>query len=602
MYTQEQEKASAIRRLYVFLAGIYFIQGISQGGPTGLFYLPVRFMLINQLGFQQQQLSYFAGLVLIPWTIKPIYGLLSDFIPMFGYRRRSWYAFAALVGISCSLYLALFCDYTRSQLLTFMIGQALSFAFCDVLCDAVMVEQGKPLGLLDKAQGVQWASICFAAVLAGLGGGLVATYLSYQYTFFLMAAPSIAVLVLGVFFVPEKRYQYKESGKSQLAGAIAGGKPEEIAYTVIVAGIVLASLLYLNKVYRYMEILDFLLLISPFLILGSLLFLFHRILNKMTYFCILFLFWVDFSLWLNSSPFFLYQKFTLGFDQMFMGKLQTIGSLGGLVGALLFLAVSRRKIFWKEKFLAETNLANLLKWAGFIGIVVILTSFFLMGKKSAIVLGIGTAFIYQFSRLTTLVLAGEFCPTQISGTFFALLMSVSNLGSAMSERASGKMFEIFSKLAPNNFADNFWAKFLTWLGWPTQHADPKAPYDIFVQYYTIGWLTIVSLVAFSLYFLAIRRFGNSIKEKKKLPNLEISPKTLILRFQIKKSAKKLPEKDRKAILKFLYFMQEKNIAIFQIILSSIKLYLGQPEIDIKALRNSCANALKKSRIRISKVN
>ncbi|MBU1091740.1 MFS transporter [Patescibacteria group bacterium] len=515
-----QEYRLLVKRVIIFLAGIYFIQGICQGGISGLFYLPLSFMLRDHLGFNQEQLAYFRGLVLIPWAIKPLYGLLSDFIPILGYRRRSWYVIAALLGIGCALYLAGCGNYTENQLLFSLAMMAVSFAFCDVLCDAVMVEKGKPLGLTDKFQGVQWASISLAAVLSGLCGGLIAEYLNYQQIFLAMAVPSFAVLIIAVFFVPEKKHDYKQSKKSETASVIT---PKEaiIVFTIVLS--VIPILFFLNMVSMEMETLPFLMFVSPFLILGSLCFLFRKLLNKMIFFCIIFLFWWDFCVGLTAAPFFYYQTYTLGFSKMFMGTLQTIGSVGGLLGALVFLSTSRRKIFWKKQFIIETNLANLLKWAGFIGVVFILSNFLLMGKTSAIVLSVVMVFVYQFARLTMLVLAAEFCPTQIAGTFFALLMSVCNLGSSMAERVSGFLFKVLKNTAPQNFIDNFWAKFLTWLNWPIQHADPKAPYDIFVQYHIIGWLIIISLCAFSLYFFAIRRFGDSIKEKEELKTLDISP-------------------------------------------------------------------------------
>jgi len=516
----EQEYRSLVKRLIFFLAGIYFIQGICQGGISGLFYLPLSFMLRDHLGFNQEQLAYFRGLVMIPWAVKPLYGLLSDFIPILGYRRRSWYIIAALIGISCALYLAGCGNYTENQLLFSLAMMAVSFAFCDVLCDAVMVEKGKPLGLTDKFQGVQWASISFAAVFSGLCGGLIAEYLNYQQIFLAMAVPSLAILIIAVFFVPEKRHEYKQFKKSESASVI---KLREAVPVFIIVLSIIPILFLLNMVSLEMETLPFLMFVSPFLILGSLCFLFRKLLNKMIFFCIIFLFWWDFCVGLTSAPLFYYQTYTLGFSKMFMGTLQTIGSVGGLLGALLFLSTSRRKIFWKKQFIAETSLANLLKWAGIIGVIFILSNFLLMGKTSAIILTIVMIFVYQFARLTMLVLAAEFCPTLIAGTFFALLMSVCNLGSSMAERASGFLFKILKNTAPQNFIDNFWAKLLTWIGWPTQHADIKTPYDIFVQYHVIGWLIIISLCAFSIYFFAIRRFGDSIKEKKELKVLDISP-------------------------------------------------------------------------------
>lgn len=519
LFNSDGERGDLIKKLFIFFAGIYFIQGLCQGGISGLFSLPLSFMLKDKLGFDQAQLAYFRGLVLIPWAIKPLYGVLSDFVPILGYRRKSWYIIVALLGIGSALYLAQYDDYTANQLLFTLSILAVSFAFVDVLCDAVMVENGKPLGLTDKFQGVQWASIALAAVLAGLGGGIIAEYFSYSQIFWAMAIPSFLVLVIAIFFAPERRYQYRALKKSESASIIDF---QDIVWTAATVAIVLLILLSTNvHSLLKMGIGEFILFLLPFSILGSLCFLFRKVIDRMTFFCIGFLFWWNFSIGLNVAPFFYYQTHTLGFSKIFMGELQTMGSIGGLLGALLFLVISRRRVFWKGRFIAETNLITMLKWAGFISVIFIVSNFLLMGVKSAIILSVTMLFLSQFSSLVMLVLAAEFCPSKIEGTFFALLMSVVNLGVSMSERVSGILFNVFKSFAPHDLSGNYWARFLVWLGWPIQHADPKTPYDIFVQYYAIGWLIIISLGAFLLYFVLITLFGNSIKEKEVLKILDV---------------------------------------------------------------------------------
>lgn len=546
---EDTEKQVLIRKLFIFFAAIYFIQGLCQGGVTGLFNLPLRFMLKNELGFNQEQLADFCGLVMIPWVIKPLYGILSDFIPILGYRRKSWYIIVAVLGIGSALYLAKYCNYTESQLLFILSALALSFAFADVLCDAVMVENGKPLGLTDKFQGTQWASYFFAAMVAGFGGGAIAKYFSYSQMFLVMAVPSFVVLVIAIFYVPERRYQYKELKKSETVSII--NHRDIISVVVVVSFVYLFLWLLGVKSLLGMSELKFALFVVPFFILGSLCFLLRKAFNKMTFFCIGFLFWWNFSIGLNVAPFFYYQTDTLGFSEMFMGRLQTLGGIGGILGALLFLVTSRRRIFWKNRFIAKTSLSNLLKWAGFIAVICIVSNFLLMGSKSAAVLTITTVFIFQFAMLSMLVLAAEFCPKQIEGTFFALLMSVVNLGASTSERTSGMLFGFLKNVAPSNFNSNYWAKFLVWLGWPTQHSDkflekclsnPKAYYDIFVQYYAIGWLIIISLGAFLLYFVLIRRFGDTIKEKKELKALDIHSSVSEFVLKMKKKASEYKER------------------------------------------------------------
>jgi len=532
MAANENDSSINVNRLFIFFASIYFIQGLTQGGPSGIFYLPVTFMLKNKLGFDQSQLAYFDSFMIIPWAIKPLYGLLSDFVPIFGYRRKSWYVVAASLGIFCSLYLALFCNYTMNQLLLFMVGQSLSFALCDVLCDALMIEFGKPLKMTDKFQGIQWTAICGAGVLAGIGGGLIAAHLSYKHMFFLMIIPSLAVLFFALFYIPEKRYQYKELKKSEAESITS---PYEVRIIIVLIAIATTILLFLNHEYWKMPILKLIMLIAPFLILGSLSFLFRKTLDKKTYFCMIFLFWWSFSLRLTTSPFFYYKNVTLGFPETIMGYLQTTGGIGGTLGAFIFLCVSSRKLYWKNRFLVETSLSRMLRWTGFFGILLIISSFFLIGAKSAMLLAFGESFIYLFANLTILVLAAKFCPPKIAATFFALLMSVINLGTSMAYRVSGMLFDALLKISPQNYADNFWAQFLVWIGWPEKHAFPEqAKCEVFEQYHVIGWLIIIALCAYSLYFVGLKFFGETIKEKGELKSLDISrPKNWLDAFKKK---------------------------------------------------------------------
>ena len=38
------------------------------------------------------------GLGAAPWVVKPLYGFLSDTVPIFGYRRRSYLIICGLLG------------------------------------------------------------------------------------------------------------------------------------------------------------------------------------------------------------------------------------------------------------------------------------------------------------------------------------------------------------------------------------------------------------------------------------------------------------------------------------------------------------------------
>jgi MFS family permease len=516
---EEQEKESLIKRLLLFFTVIYGVQGLSQGGVSGLFYYPISFLLKDNLRFTPEQLAYFRGLVLIPWTIKPLYGLLSDFVPILGYRRRSYLFLAGLTASLAALYLAFFCDYSRGQLLNFLTTTALGIAFCDVVCDAVMIESGKRFDAIDKFQATQWRAISAASVLSGIGGGFIAAHFTYRQTFLLMACLPLLICIAAIFFVPEKRYEYKKAEKSTVGSVM---KLKDLISAVLACGGIVPILFWLNSRYLEMDTISFFRMAIPFLILISLTFLFRRQIDKKVLFCMAFLFWWDLSLYLSGAPFFYYQTDTLGFSKMFMGTLGTIGSAAGVFGAWAFSKISRKKLVWNKRLIADLSLEKLLFYSVFIGLASIISNFLLMGPKSAITLGIVFGFIFMFAHLTILVLAGKFCPAKIEGTFFALLMSVINLGGSISELASGKLYEIFSSMAPKALEDNFWARFLIWLGWPTKNVNPEANFNIFGLYYAIGWLIVISAVLFAVYFVAVRYFKESIKEEKEPEALDIS--------------------------------------------------------------------------------
>src|SRR5258708_26282909 len=80
------------RRLALFLAMVYFAQG--------MVYLPdqVVSIVFKERGLTAGQLATFTWIITIPWFIKPVYGLLSDFVPIAGTRRRSYFLIMAALS------------------------------------------------------------------------------------------------------------------------------------------------------------------------------------------------------------------------------------------------------------------------------------------------------------------------------------------------------------------------------------------------------------------------------------------------------------------------------------------------------------------------
>ena len=78
---RKRPRTTGVTGAYTFFAALYFVQSI--GDPTsGLIAQPVR-SLLRSWGESPATLGALMALLALPWTIKPLFGLLSDFVPLF---------------------------------------------------------------------------------------------------------------------------------------------------------------------------------------------------------------------------------------------------------------------------------------------------------------------------------------------------------------------------------------------------------------------------------------------------------------------------------------------------------------------------------------
>ncbi|HWP24661.1 MAG TPA: MFS transporter [Candidatus Binatia bacterium] len=192
-----REHAEA-RRLALVFAVVYFAQGMWY-----LPNLPITFLLKDSLGLGAGQTATFFAITTVPWLIKPIYGLISDFVPLWGQRRRSYLILTSGAAALMGLILTLPSLHTYWSLATFFTLMGLGLAFTDVLADALMVENGQRLGLTGSFQAIQWAAISLASILVGIGGGWLAEQKWLSLTFLIAAIFPLVTLAMGIWIIQE---------------------------------------------------------------------------------------------------------------------------------------------------------------------------------------------------------------------------------------------------------------------------------------------------------------------------------------------------------------------------------------------------------------
>ncbi len=133
----------------------------------------------------------------------------------------------------------------------------------------------------------------------------------------------------------------------------------------------------------------------------------------------------------SFGPAFLYyQTDVLHFSQQFIGHLAALAAVAGVVGAFIYAPLSRR--------MPLTRLINISIGAAVAGTLAYLVY---RGVWSALIIDIAFGCIGMITQLAFLDLAAKSCPRHIEATFFALLMSVYNGGTQLSQNVGARLYD-----------------------------------------------------------------------------------------------------------------------------------------------------------------
>jgi MFS family permease len=209
-------------RLALFFAAVYFVQGFAEP-KAGLAAQPLFFLLKDDLRLSASETASFLALVGIAWNVKPLYGLLSDLVPLAGYRRRSYLLLTTALATVGWLGLGLWPGYSWPILLVLLSIIGFGLAFTDVLCDAVMVEEGKPRGLTGYFQSIQWTAIYGASLVTGVGGGYLSAHVPHATTFLLLAAFPALSFAASAYTVRDARTRFDRAAVRETLTALRAG-------------------------------------------------------------------------------------------------------------------------------------------------------------------------------------------------------------------------------------------------------------------------------------------------------------------------------------------------------------------------------------------
>lgn len=360
----------------LFFAIVYVVEGIGQA-RVGIIYQPLNHYL-KEIGWKPLQVTAYLAILNFPWIIKPVFGLVSDFIPLFGYRRKSYLILSSLCAIVAYGWMARLSAPSEFALLLVLTSYAMATA--STLCGALLAENGQSFRLSSTFVSQQWLWFYIAIMASSFIGGELVERLpalsSLQVAAGVAALAPIAVILASLFLLSERRVTVSRLEM-------------QLTFHSIVAA-----------------------LRSPKLYLVA-----------------LFLFLYSFAPGFGT-PLYYYMTDELKFSQSYIGILGSIASAGWIVGALV-----HRWILWKMASSALLLLSIVL------GTLSAASFLLLTGEISAAIVNFANGAALMIATIATLTLAADYCPKRSEGFAFAGLMSISNLAELFANNVGAYLYE-----------------------------------------------------------------------------------------------------------------------------------------------------------------
>eukprot|EP00898_Chlorokybus_atmophyticus_P001088 jgi/Chlat1/1980/Chrsp158S00126 len=358
------------------IASVYFVQGV-----LGLSRLAVSFFLKDELHLNPADVALLTSIAAFPWMVKPLYGFLSDGLPLFGYRRRSYLVLCGLLGAGAWASLAALVHTPMTAAVAVTVS-SLSVAVADVVVDSMVVERakGESQAASGSLQSLCWGSSAIGGILSAYLGGFLVEEYGPRFVFGLTAALPLITSAVAILVNEDKVAPASESGELE---GIALVKQQ-------------ATLLW------------------------------QTVRQRSIWLPALFVF-----LW-QSTPhaetaMFYFTTNKLGFGPEFLGRVRLVTNLASLGGVTLYNTSLkdvplRRILFWTCITGVGVGLTQLVLITGANRSLGISDQWFAMGD-TLVITALG-----QIAFMPILVLAAQLCPDGVEATLFATLMSISNAG------------------------------------------------------------------------------------------------------------------------------------------------------------------------------
>ncbi len=328
------------------------------------------FEMMERLKFSPVEMSMGYGVIAAPWCIKPVFGWMSDNIPVFDWGKRRPYIF--FCGILAAYLYTLMSKFivTKTSMVAVMTLVSLLVCVADVCADCITVDYAKREPVKGKTQSSCWMARALGSLLGSSFGGVAYEKLGTRPVFQIMAFPSI-LMALWIWQLKPNLTPAPDNVCKKLWKAVY--KKRTLAFSI------------------------FLLNIGP-----------------------------------NYSPTYTYfLRRELKYTPEDFQWISTAAGISFLLSTIVY-----------ERFLLKINQIKLMQYSVFISILCQLLQLVVITGLNThigfVVLDtIADSFFGMFLLLPIIVVVAQEAKCGVEGTFYALMMSVSNLSSVFSDELGG---------------------------------------------------------------------------------------------------------------------------------------------------------------------
>ncbi|KAL2517487.1 putative folate-biopterin transporter 2 [Abeliophyllum distichum] len=198
-------KMLALELHWSFVFGVVIVYGISQGLGGALARVGTQYYMKDVQKVQPSEAQVYSGITSIPWIVKPLWGLLTDVVPILGYHRRPYFLFAGFLGVISMLFLSSHEKLHIILTLMSLTAASASVAIADVTVDACVAQNSSNHPSLAADMQSLCALSASIGLLVGFSlSGIFVHLIGPQGVFGLLAIPAGLVLLVGVLLKENK--------------------------------------------------------------------------------------------------------------------------------------------------------------------------------------------------------------------------------------------------------------------------------------------------------------------------------------------------------------------------------------------------------------